>query len=56
MTFPFRLNGNGDGFCVLGNGERRSTKRELNGNGTVHDYALYGRGTRARAHAASPAS
>ena len=22
-------------------------KRELNGNGTVHDYALYGSGTRA---------
>ena len=34
-SIPFRLNGNGNGFCVLENGEWCSMKRELNGNGMV---------------------
>ena len=38
VTFPFRsvpYKRKRERFCVLGNGERCSTKRELNGNGTV---------------------
>ena len=34
-SVPFRLNGNRYCFRAVENGERRSMKRELNGNGTV---------------------
>ena len=38
VTFPFRLNENC--FCTLGNGERCSMKRKLNGKGTVLPHCV----------------